>query len=42
MLMNRDKSTLLIIDVQTRLAPAIHDGQRVVERCIWLAGVPTA
>ncbi|MFA7606048.1 MAG: isochorismatase family protein [Rhodocyclaceae bacterium] len=39
MLMNRDKSTLLIIDVQTRLAPAIHDGQRVVERCIWLAGV---
>ena len=38
-LMKRDCSSLLIIDVQTRLAPAIHDGQRVVEHCIWLAGV---
>ena len=37
--MKRDCSSLLIIDVQTRLAPAIHDSQRVVEHCIWLAGV---
>lgn len=37
--MNREKSALLIIDVQTRLAPAIHDGARVVENCAWLAGV---
>ncbi len=39
MLMNREKSALLIIDVQARLAPAIHDGQQVVDNCIWLAGV---
>lgn len=37
--MNREKSALLIIDVQARLAPAIHDGQQVVDNCIWLAGV---
>lgn len=39
MLMNRDKSVLLVIDVQTGLAPAIHDGERLVDNCIWLAGV---
>lgn len=39
MLMNRDKSVLLIIDVQTGLAPAIHEGERLVDNCIWLAGV---
>ncbi|THF60847.1 hydrolase [Pseudothauera rhizosphaerae] len=39
MLMNADKSTLLIIDVQSRLAPAIHDGPAVVDNCAWLAGV---
>lgn len=39
MLMNRDKSVLLIVDVQERLAPAIHDGQRVAEHCAWLAQV---
>ena len=41
MLMNAEKSVLLIIDVQARLAPAIHEGQRVVDNCIWLAGVAT-
>ena len=39
MLMNRDKSVLLVIDVQERLAPAIHDGERVAANCAWLAGV---
>jgi nicotinamidase-related amidase len=39
MLMNRDKSVLLIIDVQARLAPSIHDGEQVAANCAWLAGV---
>jgi nicotinamidase-related amidase len=32
-----DDCTLLIIDVQARLMPAIHDGQTVVRRCVQLA-----
>jgi nicotinamidase-related amidase len=39
MLMNRDKSVLLVIDVQEKLAPAIHDAERVVAGCVWLAQV---
>lgn len=39
MLMNRDKSVLLIIDVQEKLAPFIHDGERVAANCAWLAQV---
>lgn len=39
MLIRHDTSMLLLVDVQERLAPAIHDGQRVVESCVWLAGV---
>ncbi len=39
MLMNRDKSVLLIVDVQARLAPYIHEGQQVAEHCAWLAQV---
>ncbi len=39
MLMNRERSVLLVIDVQERLAPAIQDGQRVVDNCVWLARV---
>jgi len=39
MLMNRERSVLLVIDVQEKLAPAIHDGQRVVDSCVWLARV---
>lgn len=41
MLMNRDKSALLIIDVQTGLAPAIHDAEQLVGHCVWLAEVAT-
>ena len=37
MLMNRETSVLLVVDVQARLAPAIHDGPRVVDNCVWLA-----
>lgn len=39
MLMNRERSVLLVIDVQEKLVPAIHDGQHVVDNCVWLARV---
>src|SRR6185436_5950318 len=32
-----DQSTLLIVDLQARLMPAIDDGDAVVRRCIQLA-----
>ncbi|WP_068638102.1 hydrolase [Thauera butanivorans] len=39
MLMNREKSVLLIVDVQEKLAPAIHDTERIEANCVWLARV---
>ncbi len=48
MLMQADTSALLIVDVQARLLPAIHDGERVLHNCAWLLrlarelGVPLA
>lgn len=39
MLMTVDKAVLLIVDVQERLLPAIHDGDAILASCIWLAGV---
>jgi len=39
MLMDASKSSLLIVDVQERLLPAIEDGAAVLQNCIWLAGV---
>lgn len=39
MLMNRETSVLLVVDVQARLAPAIHEGERVIDNCAWLARV---
>ena len=39
MLMDASKSSLLIIDVQERLLPAIADGQTILRNCIWLVGV---
>lgn len=33
MLLSREKSQLLIVDVQERLVPAMHDGARMIERC---------
>lgn len=32
MLIERDKAQLLVVDVQERLMPAMHDGDRVIER----------
>ncbi|MDX1512166.1 MAG: hydrolase [Gammaproteobacteria bacterium] len=32
-------SLLLIIDVQARLAPHVHERERVVDNCAWLIGV---
>lgn len=37
MLIAAEKSRLLIVDVQAKLVPSIHEGSRVVENCAWLA-----
>ncbi|HEX8989077.1 MAG TPA: hydrolase [Rhodocyclaceae bacterium] len=39
MLMNARESALLVIDVQERLLPHIHDWQRVLENTVWLVKV---
>ena len=39
MLMDRSKASLLIVDVQERLLPAIEGGDRVLDNCIWLTRV---
>lgn len=39
MLMNARDSALLVIDVQERLLPHIHDWQRVLENAMWLVKV---
>ncbi|WP_079435036.1 hydrolase [Zoogloea sp. LCSB751] len=39
MLMTADKAVLLVVDVQERLLPAIHEGEAILANCIWLAGV---
>lgn len=36
MLLDADRSVLLIVDVQQRLLPAIHEGAQVLEHCLWL------
>jgi nicotinamidase-related amidase len=36
MLIKRDRCVLLVVDVQERLLPAIHDGASVLENCLWL------
>ncbi len=36
-LCNPQDSTLLVVDTQTRLMPAIHEGENVVRRCVILA-----
>jgi nicotinamidase-related amidase len=35
-LLDASTSTLLVVDVQEKLHPAIHDGQAVADRCLWL------
>ena len=39
MLMKAEQSTLLLIDVQEKLMPAISHGDEVVDRCIVLATI---
>lgn len=36
MLMRADRSTLLVIDIQERLCPALHDAEALVENSGWL------
>jgi nicotinamidase-related amidase len=37
--MRRDASRLIVVDVQQRLVPVIHDGERVVDAIAWLVRV---
>jgi nicotinamidase-related amidase len=37
MLIDAKKSRLLIVDVQEKLVPSIHEGGQVIENCAWLA-----
>lgn len=39
MLIDADNSALLVVDVQERLLPAIHDGQACVDHVLWLLRV---
>lgn len=39
MLMNRNHCLLLVVDVQQRLLPAIHDWQRLLDNVRWLVQV---
>lgn len=36
MLLNKDKSALLLVDVQEKLTPLVLNSQELVERCEWL------
>lgn len=36
MLIDRDTSTLMVIDMQQRLLPVIHDWYRVLDNAMWL------
>ncbi len=39
MLIQRERSALLLIDVQERLLPAVHEPEQVLEHCDWLLGL---
>lgn len=39
MLISAEQSCLLVVDVQERLAPATHEGERVIENAGWLIKV---
>ena len=39
MLMNRDQSVLLVVDIQERLLPHIHEGEAVLDNTVWLVKV---
>ena len=48
MIIDRDRSLLLVVDLQARMVPAIEDHERVVANVVWLVraaqriGVPVA
>lgn len=39
MLIERDRSVLLVVDIQERLLPHIHEGQAVLDNAVWLVKV---
>ncbi|WP_020202126.1 isochorismatase family protein, partial [Cupriavidus sp. WS] len=39
MLLNAEDSVLVLVDLQARLMPAIHDGERVLRECARLARI---
>jgi len=41
MLMDKDKSCLLLIDVQEKLSPAVFNDKQLIERCAWLLRLAT-
>lgn len=41
MLIHPDKSCLLLIDIQEKLAPAIDQGERLIDNCCWLTDIAT-
>jgi nicotinamidase-related amidase len=42
MLLNRDDSCLLMIDVQEKLIQWIHEHDRVVDNCVWMCDLASA
>jgi len=36
MLINSDHSCLLVVDIQEKLAPGIHQPEKLIENCLWL------
>lgn len=42
MLINAEDSILLVIDLQTRLLPAIHEGENVLNHATWMVDVAQA
>ncbi|PKO71917.1 MAG: hydrolase [Betaproteobacteria bacterium HGW-Betaproteobacteria-14] len=39
MLIERDRTALLVVDIQERLLPHIHEGQAVLDNAVWLVKV---
>lgn len=42
MILDAEDSLLLVVDIQERLIPAIHDHKRVLDNTLWLIGVAQA
>ncbi|UGA36521.1 hypothetical protein JOS77_19515 [Chromobacterium haemolyticum] len=39
MLMHKEQASLLVVDIQEKLAPAVVDAAGMAARCRWLIGV---